>query len=476
MIKKQYFIFLTALVTGTVLGLVDIFHFGKDAEASAGVGEIPFFSQSAPRFEATPVKKRDVTQISPSCVNLGVLIPIYANMSAEELRTEINRLIILSKNARGNEDISFLIRYLVMKVGRDFPGEAHSFLDKALINSNSDYAQALLEVWAGKDFDGAMECLLENANTWYFSSYVFPKMVRVLAEEHPDKAMQWMLSQTGEVRQNALSEMVYVLAEKHPEKIGEFVGKLLPEDLKKDNLFGHIAKKWGSCDWENALLWADTLSDKQKNNAIAGILGGLGTSNLEKATEEYKKQPQAIQGNIAEAIVSSISDEDDFDQYSDHSGNKKALEWLMANRSNADNSGKLARNIVGSSDLLTDEFTGYVQKMPEGTIKDNALRGMSNMASLMAEYGNNTYEAAFALTDQIKDPAIKMESKLNNVGNWIRDDPEAARDWIQEKSGFSDEEKHKQLKACEESIKRLKENPKEKINNSGQMSISTYES
>lgn len=474
MMKAQYYVLAAALVTGTALGLVDIFRFDKNAEESAGEGTIAFFSQSAPRFERTQAKK-DITQITPSHANLGVLIPLYANMSVEELRTEIKRLYeILKKERRDDDNIVFLIQYLVMKVGRDFPEDVRYFLDNGMIDSRSTYVMPLLQGWARTDFDAAMAYLLQNKDRWNFSGQIFSSMVRVQAEEAPEKTMEWMLSQTGKVRGKAIFQMINVLEEKHPAQMGDFVGRLLPSDLKNGGLFELVAKKWGACDCEKALLWADTLSDKQKNKAIAEILGGLGESQLEKATEIYKKQPQELQADIAAAIVGAMIQKSELLSYvesADLSGMKQALEWLMENSSDAKNTDKLARNIVSSSRLLTPEFVDYVQKMPEGAIKDNALRGMSNMTSRMVKYGQFTYEEAFALTEQIKDPAIQMESKENNVENWINEDPETARHWIQEKSGFSDEEKQKQFKACEASIQRLKENPKDDRTYSGQVSI-----
>lgn len=460
MIKAQYFVLVAALVTGTVLGLVDIFHFDKKVESSDERGKSSFFLQSAPRFEGTQAK-RDITQISPTFANMGVLIPQYASMSVEELSVEIKRLHVLSqKEGASHEDgINLLIQFLVMKLGSDFPGEVRPFLDNGLVDTSLDYSVPLLEGWVSSDFDGAMEYLLANKDKWLFSSSIFSRMLRSLAEENPDKAMEWMLSQTGQVRKKALSEMVDVLEEKHPAKMGEWIGKLLPEDLKKDYLLDSVAKSWGSCDWESAMRWADTLSDIQKNRAVIGILGGLGASDLEKATEEYKKQPKELQRTIARVIVECLSQKDDMffsDERNGCRGKKQAFEWLLDNRSEIENSGEIARDMATSSALLTPEFTSYVQKMPEGDIRDNILRGMSNMTALNVEYGNHTYEEAFALADQIKDPAIQMESKLSNIRNWVDDDPEAARVWIDEKSGFSEEEKQEQLKACEESMERLK--------------------
>lgn len=455
MIKVRYFVLAAALVTGTALGLMDVFHFGKGAAPFAVEGEMRFRSQSAPFFGKQSVKK-DVAQISPVFANFGVLIPLYANMSLDELRAEIKRLHELDDE----DSIRFLLLYLVRKVGRDFPGEVRSFLDNGLIDSSSDYAEPLLEGWSSEDFDGAMAYFLDNRR--FYSSYVFVEMVRGLTQEQPDKAMEWMMTQTGKVRQNALFEMLGVLSEKHPAKLKDFVGKLLPEDFKKEKppfgawekegLFDAVTKSWGSCDWEAALLWADTLSGNQKNKAIAGILGGLGTSNLEKATEEYKKYPKELQGDIATAIVKSLSDKDDvntFAEINNFSATKQALEWLMVNRAESDDAGGLVGIVVDTSDLWTPDFVDYVQKMPEGVIKDHALHDMSDIAVANVKYENCAYEEAFALSDQIKDPALRLESKLSNARSWIYDEPEAARDWVQKKSGFPDEEKQNLFDFCE---------------------------
>lgn len=475
MIKTQYIVGAVALITGTALGFMDIFLFDGKAESSVGEVKSTAFSQTAPRFMGGQTKKA-LSQITPSLSNMSVLIPHYAEMSAAELKDEIKRLRALSPQGKSAGDpVNFAIRYLVLRLGRDFPGDISSYIENETDDIGKHYAGALLSEWAKNDFDGAMGYLMENLAKLNFSTSIFVSLVRKLTVNDPEKAMEWGLSQKGKIRQKALAEVFDVLVDNQREKIADFAGKLLPEDWKKDRqLLSDISEKWGRSDWESGMRWAETLPDKQKKEAIVGILEGLSQVHLEKATVELKKQPQDIQEDITKVIVDKLEYTND-DPTDENSGRMKALGWIMENAPAGENTNKLIRGLFASSTALTPELIDRVKKMPDGSIRDNALRGMASVTTAMVKYGQFSYDEAFALTDRIKDPQTKKESLMSNVRSWVTDDPESARVWIEEKSGFTREEKERQLKFCEESLKFLKENPREKGVFSKGMTISTYE-
>lgn len=472
MLKTQYLVIGVALIAGTSLGWLDIFRFSGKAEGAVGAGAVSFRSESAPFFGRVQAKK-DITQISPTRANLGVLISLYAEMSGEELIAEIKRLNELSKNGQRFDDdnIYFLVQYLNFKLGRDFPGEVRSWIDAGRVNHNG----LLLQGWARNDFDGAMKYFLENKENIEFSIYTFRDMVRKWTGDQPEKAVEWMLAQTGKARQEALALMLDVLAEKHPLLMEGLVSKLLPEDLKKSEALSTIAKNWGSCDSVAALRWADTLSGKQKKEAIVEILGGLSSQKLDQATEEFKKRSAELQGYIAQAIVETLYSKDNqfiITEENRDKGKKQALEWLLSNRPDSDNTGQLAKNVLASGGgEWTPGFIDYVQKMQDGAVKDNALSYLVDTRTLSSFDENHTYEQVFSLIDRIKDPTIKKESTYILMGKWISNDPNAARLWIEEKSGFSGEDKQKQLDECDWALKRKKEAAAKKTDHSGVTSM-----
>lgn len=475
MLKKQYLLIAAALITGTALGFMDIFLFGGKAESSVEAGKSAFFSQMAPRFMGKQTKI-EISQITPSLSNMSVLIPHYAAMSAEELKAEIKRLQELSAKARFSDDaVNFAIRYLLLRLGRDFPGDLSSYIDNGMDNTSEYYAGALLCEWAKNDFDGAMENFMKNRIKLGFSTDIFKSMVRKLTVDNPEKAMEWGFAQKGKVRQKALLEIFNVFVNNQREKMAEFAERLLPEDLKKGSLLADISRKWGSCDSESAMRWADSLSGTRKKEAIVEILGGLGSVDLEKATAEFKKQAREYQEEIAKTLVHNLAYNKEYIYSDNPSGRKQALDWIQENAPAGEDMNKLTRNLLGNSIVLTPDFLDHVKKMPDGFIRDNALRSMANMTSHMAEYGKFSYQDAFALTDQIKDAQTKKESVLDIVPHWISDDPASARVWIEEKSGFTQEEKQENLKACEKSLKRKKENPQKKREFSQGMIISVDE-
>lgn len=464
MLKSQYLILAVTLLIGSALGFMDILHLSKERKSTADNRKSTTIPHSAPLFPEKPTKK-DITQIEPVMNNLDALIPLYAGMTGTELSAELTRVLALSKseNILG-ENTSFIVNYLIAKLGKDFPEEVRPWLE-----NHPENTRACMKAWARGDFDSAMEYLLEKKNKWEYTSSLFTFIIEELAESHPDKAMEWGMTQTGRVRQLALSHMITALAEKHFDKFSDFVSKLTPEDLKQKNMISDISKNWARHDWEKAMRWGETLPENEKNTAIVQVLGGLSSTNLEKATEEFKKQPRSIKSDIAREIVKIL--EGSNGDSSDTIRGKKALEWLTDNSSDLDNAGKLTRNIVNSSTLLTPEFTAAVQKLPEGTVKDHALRGLSNMTAYRVEDGKFTYEDAFVLTNQIKDPQTQKESTIENVRVWINNDPEGARIWIEEKSGFTNEEKETHLRDCEESLKLKKTESQSKRKSHGNVII-----
>lgn len=454
MLKSQYIVLVALLLSGTVLGFMDVFHLVKEASSDSS-DQNTLFSRSAPLFGGKKTMK-NIEQITPSLANLESLVSQYTEMSPEEIKAEIKRLIKFSEgNINFSKDISIIVDYLALKLGREFPSEVRNFIENDMEEKNHDVTWSLMNGWAQNDFDGAVEYLLKHDNKLYDKTSIFSDMINDLTQTDPEKALEWCFSRTGKVRNSGLISSINAFAIYHPDKIGDFVGRLQAKDLDNRYILFQISKKWGGCDWDTAIRWAETLSEQKKKESIASMFGGLGESDLKKATEEFKKQPAEDQANIASEIVSSIFYGKRNFRGEDNESSKQALDWIIANFSNDPSTSQIVHSSMSSSSL-TPEFTNYVQKLPEGQVKDFALGRMADIASSMAREGKHTYEEAFTLTEQIKEPEIKKESIRDIIGNWIDDDPETLRTWIEEKSGLSDKDKQEQLKKCDEKLKRMK--------------------
>lgn len=458
MLKSQYFVLAALLLSGTALGFMDIFHFGKRASSDSRE-QNTLISRSAPLFGEKNTRKNS-NQITPSLANLESLVSQYAEMPAEEIKIELKRLIKLAQKDKffhdDMNDSEMIANYLAYKLGSEFPSEVRNFIENDIEGKDQPLTTLLIRGWAQNDFEGAMDFLLNQDNKFYIKVSTFSQMMNDLTCTDPEKSMEWCLAQRGKVRDKGLISVMDALVGYHPEKIGEFVGKFNSKDWRAPLFLSDIAEKWAGCDWENAKRWADSLSGEKKKEALEASFRGLSAKDLDKATEEFKKQPAEWKGVIAEGIVRSIA----FDENNILEGNlenkKQAFDWLAANMSDESNLSNIIHRIMGPVVAVNPEFTDYVKKMPEGILRDTALTQIARNSIILARNGEHAYEEAFALADQITRPEIKQSTIMNNITNWISADPESARTWIQEKSGLSDEEKQIQLDKCDQKLKQQK--------------------
>lgn len=448
--KSQYLILAITLATGSALGFVDIFHFNKRESIATGQANSSFFSKVAPSFGAKNTNK-DITQITPHLANFESLLSQYAELSPEEIQTEIKRLMTLAeKNKLFSHDIDFVINYLAMKLGRESPEDVRKFMEKGLDDENKSVAQFLFMGWAQNDFEGAMTCLMKGNHKNINEVPLFYQLVQDLAATNPEKSLDWCFAQTGKVRTLGLNSIMDTFVKYHPDKMGDYVNRLIPSDLEKWDSISKVAKKWGLCDWGKSMNWAETLSGKNKKDAIAATLGSLSTIDMEKATEEFKKQPKKYQSEIARAIVYSTAfGSYEYDITGDsHNDRTQTFDWICNNMDTDNSSAYFIKIILTDDSMRTSEFIDRIKKLPEGLNRDAALMALAETTSYAARLKESTYDEAIALTEQITDPAIKHASKLATIKQRIYEDPDKERIWIIEQSGLSDGDKQLLLRMC----------------------------
>lgn len=389
----------------------------------------------------------------PSGSNINNLLLKYTSLSPQETKRELERLL---KERKVSEDYDWALsratHYLAVKLAYQSPEEAKRLLKDQNIKGSDFLYTALMEGWAQKDFQGAMDYLLAHKNESRISVRAFRTMAMNLAIQDTGKALKWISTLTPGERDTALLVMAGAIPKLHPEKTSEFLAALTPKERASDSLGSTLSAQWALSDWDSFESWINTLKKAQKETALSSALKSLSGTDLAKATEVFKKIDKGNNTKMAKSLIEGISHDD--------LSRGKALDWVLENRDSFSNLPEMAGLSVKSY-IFTPELKEKVLQLPEGGVKDSALSEMINMRSLMLALNDESgtdlsYTDTLSLAEKIGDSQKRENSIRECLDQWIYKSPEGARQWITEKSQFSDQDKQKLFQKCDKKDRSLK--------------------
>lgn len=441
-----------AFLAGGAMGYFLLFpSLAQDRESLATKKESPAV-KNASELKLVQGKDSNILPL-PSGSNINHLLLKYTSFSPQETKRELERLLNERKVSKDYDwALSRATHYLAVKLAYQSQEEAKQLLKAPDVKGSEFLYTALLEGWAQKDFQGAMDYLLAHKNESRVSVRAFKTMTMNLAIQDTDKAQKWASSLTPGERDTALQIMAGAIPKFHPEKTSEFLKTLTPMELASDSLGSTLASQWALSDWDSFKAWTNTLKKNQQETVLSSALKSLSGTDLVKATEVFKKIDKGNNTKMAKSLIEGISNDD--------RSQGKALDWVMENRESFSDLPYMAGLSVKSY-TFTPELKEKVLQLPEGGVRDSALAEMINRRSVMlALMGENdtdlSYTDNLSLAEKIGDSQKREDSIRNCLDQWIYKSPEGARQWITEKSQFSDQDKQKLLQECNQKDRSLR--------------------
>lgn len=391
----------------------------------------------------------------PSKNTLNNFLLKYAELSPQETKTELERLLKAQKDDKKQDYfLHRAIHYLAFKLAFQSPEEAKRLLDDKGTPDKAALYTTLLEGWAEKDFQGAMDYLLAHKNEFRHSIQAFQTLAANLVTKDTDTALKWLSTLTPGERETALDTMADSLPKLHPEKISAFLSTLTRGEQHSYSIITKLASNWAVSDWDAFKTWAGTLKKHEQEYVFSSALEGLSQADLAKATEKMRELGKKHSSETVRSIIYGMDYEE--------KKQGKAIDWVMENKDYfEDLPSAMERAANASSYSDNPVLTEKILKLPEGEIRDSALSGMiESQASFWSndynENINNRYTSLLELAGKIGDSKKRDETIINSMRGWIYGEPENARQWITEKSQLSPQQKQDLLNQCDERLKEKK--------------------
>lgn len=446
--KSALLFILTAFFTGGALGYFHLFLHPQQQDSS--LTSVEKETQWNGRASTPRLVRSDSSgsRSLPIGSNWNNFLLKYSGFSLEETRAELERLLKIKKDSKKHELILYpALRYLSFKLAFQSPDEAKRLLDDKSNKERNILYSSLLEGWAEKDFQGAMDYLLTHKTESSDSIEVFNTLTTSLVNRDTDKALKWVSTLTPGEREIALDTMASAISKLHPDKISEFLAVLTPEEQSSYSISTKLASNWAVADWDAFKAWADSLKKREQGYVFSSALQGLSRIDLAKATEKMRELGNKNSSDTARSIVYGMDYED--------RKKGKALDWVMENKDYFSDLPSAMEKVAscssfGNGPVLTDT----ILKLPEGEIRDAALSGMIDSQASVSwssdDYnGNDKYTGLLDMAGKIGDSKKRDQMTLRCVEGWIYESPENARKWITEKSQLSSQVKDNLLKQCD---------------------------
>lgn len=245
------------------------------------------------------------------------------------------------------------------------------------------------------------------------------------ARQDPAAAMAWAASLTTEKGQ-AMNSVVSEIAKTDPRKAAEMIGQMDLAD--RGDAYRSVAERYGAQDFVDAQTWIRTLPTEEQAGALGSAIRGLsGTDPIAAAKalagmaagEEKDRVMDDVVGNLARKDPQAAADL--LKQQESEDAQRNGMRALMP--------AWTSQNPQAALD--------YANSFPQGNVRDNALQSwvMSNSTGAPAE--------VIKVAATINDEGDRQRSIGVAAMRWMREDPTAAKAYVEASPDLSDEAKQR---------------------------------
>lgn len=409
----------------------------ENADAKSGLSETIIANQRAPRFgesrttggqdvSAKKITKfnsaTDILREANPLKRVANLVEYYSALRPEQMEAEAKKLKDLSW-----EDRFIASNLLFSKWAEVSPRQAMEYANKLGFRSQFE-KMAILKTWGATNPEAAIAYYAENKNI------LDGRSAGVIASEWArtdvNAAMAWAAGLSEGEQRNAMNSIIQKIAETDPAVAAAKLASLTPEQLAEGGrMYDVIANQWAKKDWAATEQWLATLPADMQENARRNAIQGLAESNPRAAADQVAKLSE---GNVKDRAISTVA------QVMAESDPAAAADWVLKNASES-GFGQSAGSVIAS--WVYTDTTGaknWVESLPEGRGKEQALM-MYSSRTPSKDYGDT-----IALASSIKDEGVRNAAVSAAARNWMRDEPEAAKAWV-ESSSLNDNTKQRIL-------------------------------
>jgi len=247
------------------------------------------------------------------------------------------------------------------------------------------------------------------------------------ARQDPAAALAWAGTLTTDQAQ-AMTAVIGAVAQSDPPKAASILASMPGTD--KTEGYASIATKYGALDFNAAQTWVRTLPAEAQAAALASAIGGLANTDPQAAAKQVALMPAGdakdgavaiVAGDLARAnpqVAADFIKQQDSEPAQQNSMRQLMPTWVAQNPTAA---------------------LAYANSWPAGAVRDSALLPyiMSNNTAAPTDLVN--------VAETVTDPGSRDRALGMAAARWMREDPAAAKAYVQQSSTLSDTAKQRIL-------------------------------
>ncbi|NWK56752.1 hypothetical protein HW115_14110 [Verrucomicrobiaceae bacterium N1E253] len=361
---------------------------------------------------------------------LQALMDYYANLDPSQFEEEAAKLEDLPWSER------IMVGYLLFsRWGEEDPTEALAYT-KTMGFAGMFVSGTVMQSWASKDPQGAAQYYQDNPGEFRMSGMMGGRgrgggasTAGVIATEWARQdsagALTWAQSLEGRDQRDAIRNVFSESAKSDPSEAAAMLGTVTDPEAKKEAQ-NSVAREWGKQNWEDAQTWIASLPADDQAGASSQALRGLAETDPEKAAGNISMVPE---GEARDDVMESIARQWGRDDPA------AAASWVMANGS--ENAQKESIERVMPSWVQQDSAAAmaFINEQPEGGLRDSAA------SSYVFSNQGGDIQQNLSLAETIGDDRTRSRTIGMTVGGWMRQDKEAATNYLETTESISQESK-----------------------------------
>ena len=303
---------------------------------------------------------------------------------------------------------------------------------------------SILRSWAATDPRAAADYLTNNVVGSGGDDWMLRRTAGSLASEwakqDPQAALVWANTLSDELKGDAMNNIVEQLTSQDPLEAAKVAMGFDGE--QRERSLRTIADQWSRNEPEEAVKWAEALTVEGKTQALEEAVESWVGKDTDAAVAYMAKMDQGERDQIMKEVV---------EQWGRKGAEAQpaAAEWVA---SQPDGKGKVdaTGEIVGQW-MRTDaeSASGWLNEQPEGDAKDRGIAALLRDRSVREDP-----EAAVAWADSISDSEMRSEQVESSARNWLSKDRASALEYLESTNSLSAEQKTKLINIPQEELER----------------------
>lgn len=436
--KNPWMIPVATLVVGAVGGYIS----GKGSapgDVPSPIEESAQRTRSSTRSEAsaageTTRKSRatstgEIARLPGNSNRIQALLEFYAGLSAEQLAEEATKLENLPMNERIMASFLLFGRWAEVD-----PTAAMAFSNTMGMEGNF-VRPSILQSWASVDPANAAKYYSENPREFAMMGMMGGRgpggqsgssiIASEWARQDPAAAMAWASSLTTG-KGDAMNSVITEIAKTDPRKAAEMVGQL--DEGDRGDAYRSIAGQYGALDFAAAQAWVRGLPADDQAAALASAIRGLsGTDPQAASVQLAAMEPGEARDRVLDDVVENLARKDPL----------AAADLIKKEESEEAQRDGMRSLMPAWTSQNPAAALAFAESFPQGSVRDSAIQSYiwSNNSGSPAEM----IKVAATIDDEgDRDRSIGMTAM-----RWMREDPEAAKAYVEASTDLSDEAKQR---------------------------------